>query len=234
MEEIRLQKYLADCGVASRRKCEEMIIAGRVKVDGETIIQLGTKVSGSEKITVDGQAVAFSSKKKYILLNKPSGYITTAQDDYGRPTVFDLIKGEIHQRVFPVGRLDYDTEGLLIMTNDGDMTYTLTHPKHSVDKTYIAHLAHVPRPVDIDKLKRGVMIDGRKTAPANVDWLKDNILKITIREGRNRQIRKMIEAVGNEVEYLQRISIGNIVLGNVPLGRWRHLSPGEIDYLKRL
>jgi len=232
MEEIRLQKYLADCGVASRRKSEELILAGRVKVNGQVITQLGSKVTDNDEVLVDGEKVVPVFKKVYILLNKPVGYITTVSDDFGRQTVMDLVNDEIHTRIFPVGRLDYDTEGLLIMTNDGDVTYALTHPKHNIDKTYIATLNNVPHPDDVDKLRRGVVIDGRRTMPANIDWLKDNVLKITIHEGRNRQIRKMFEAVGYEVKHLKRISVGKIQLGNVPLGRWRHLTKAEIDYLK--
>lgn len=234
MEQVRLQKYMADCGVASRRKCEEIIAAGRVTVNGETITELGTKVTGTEDIRLDGKPIRPVHKKVYIMLNKPAGYITTAHDDFDRPTVFDLIKDEIHTRVFPVGRLDYDTEGLLLLTNDGDVTYALTHPKHHIDKTYVVYLNDVPVPGAVERLKKGVAIDGKKTAPAKVDWIRDNLLHITIHEGRNRQIRKMVEAVGYQVEYLQRISVGKLILGNIPLGRWRHLNQNEIAYLKKL
>jgi len=232
MDNIRLQKFLADCGVASRRKAEEIIEAGRVKVNDVKITELGTKVNDNDVVMVDGKKVKPVFKKIYILLNKPVGYLTTVTDDRGRNTVMDLIKTEIHERVFPVGRLDYDTEGLLLLTNDGDITYSLTHPKHEVTKTYVITLNEVPTPVMVDKLRKGVKVDNRKTMPSEVDWLKDNILKITIHEGRNRQVRKMIEAVGYEVVELKRVSIGNIQLGNVPLGRWRHLTKSEVDYLR--
>jgi len=232
LDNIRLQKFLADCGVASRRKAEEIIEAGRVTVNNEKITQLGTKVSDHDVVMVDGKKVKPVFKKIYILLNKPVGYLTTVTDDRGRNTVMDLIKTEIHERVFPVGRLDYDTEGLLLLTNDGDITYALTHPKHEVTKTYVVALNEVPTPIMVDKLRKGVKVDNKKTMPSDVDWLKDNILKITIHEGRNRQVRKMIEAVGYEVVELKRVSIGNILLGNIPLGRWRHLTKSEIDYLR--
>ncbi|OQB15912.1 MAG: Ribosomal large subunit pseudouridine synthase B [Firmicutes bacterium ADurb.Bin193] len=233
MEEIRLQKFLADCGVASRRKAEKMIVQGRVSVNGIVADKLGTKVSVDDTVTVDGRAVSLSNKKIYMLLNKPSGYVTTVSDECGRKTVIDLVKDEVKERVYPVGRLDFETEGLLLLTNDGDVAYALTHPKHHIPKTYIAVLDSVPSPASVEKLRRGVIIDGRKTAPSKVEWLKDNIIKIMIHEGRNRQIRKMAEAVGHSVVSLKRISIGEINLGNIPLGRWRHLTKTELEYLKK-
>ena len=232
--EIRLQKYMADCGVAGRRKCEEMIVSGRVSVNGKVITELGTKVSETDTVMLDNKPIKLNNKKIYIMLNKPAGHLTTVTDDRGRKTVMDLVSGEINERIFPVGRLDFDTEGLLLMTNDGDMAYKLTHPKHNFDKTYKVVLNLVPSPTAISMLKNGVFIDGRKTHPAKVEWLKDNTLYISIHEGRNRQIRKMCEAVGYKVKYLCRISMGNLKLGNVPLGRWRHLTPAEIEYLTKI
>ncbi len=232
MESVRLQKYLADCGVASRRKCEEIILQQRVTVDGAAVSELGVKVSGGERICVDGKPVKAATKKRYILLNKPSGYVTTVSDEYGRKTVLDLIKSEIKERIYPVGRLDFESEGLLMLTNDGEAAYAMTHPKHDFDKTYIVALNKVPSPANVDKLRRGVVIDDKKTLPAKVEWMKDNVLKIIITEGRNRQIRKMAEAVGYEVVSLRRIAIGNIQLGHIPSGRWRHMTPGEIRYVK--
>ena len=234
MEEIRLQKYMADCGVASRRKCEEIIASGNVKVNGITVTELGTKVTDADEISVNGEIVKKVSKKLYIAMNKPVGYITSASDEFNRPTVINLIEDEIHTRVYPVGRLDYDTEGLLILTNDGDLTYKLTHPKHAVYKTYVATLNDVPHPRDIERLKKGVVVDGKKTQQPKVNWLKDNIIEISISEGRNRQVRKMFQAIGYEVVNLKRIAIGNLVIGNIPLGRWRHLGVAEINYLKSL
>ena len=234
LEEIRLQKYMADCGVASRRKCEEIIASGNVKVNGITVTELGTKVTDADEISVNGEIVKKVSKKLYIAMNKPVGFITSASDEFNRPTVINLIEDEIHTRVYPVGRLDYDTEGLLILTNDGDLTYKLTHPKHAVYKTYVATLNDVPHPRDIERLKKGVVVDGKKTQQPKVNWLKDNIIEISISEGRNRQVRKMFQAIGYEVVNLKRIAIGNLVIGNIPLGRWRHLGVAEINYLKSL
>ena len=234
MENVRLQKYLADCGVASRRRAEEIILAGRVSVNGEAITTLGTKVGGNDEVTVDGAAVTPVGKKIYMLLNKPAGYLTTVSDDFGRKTVIDLIKDEVKGRVFPVGRLDFETEGLLLLTNDGDVTYALTHPKHEISKTYIVTLDRTPSPADLDKLRKGVMIDDRKTLPAKVRLIKDNLVEITIHEGRNRQVRRMAEAVGYEVEALKRTAMGNILLGNIPSGRWRHITKVELEYLKKL
>ena len=224
----RLQKYMADCGVASRRKCEGLIVSGNVTVNGVTITELGTKVEENDVVKVNGKAIKPVAKKIYIMMNKPVGYLTSVGDDRGRNTVMDLIDGEISSRVFPVGRLDYDTEGLLLMTNDGELANALMHPKKNIDKTYKVVIDKVPSPLDIEKLKRGVVIDGRKTYPAKVDWLKDNTLMISIHEGRNRQVRKMCESLGFAVKYLQRVSVGNLTLGNVPLGRWRHLSIHEV------
>lgn len=231
---VRLQKYMADCGIASRRKCEEMISAGRVSVNGAVVCEQGVKVSDSDEVAVDGKFIRCGGKKIYIMMNKPARVLTASSDDRGRTTVIDLVKDEISARIFPVGRLDYDTEGLLLLTNDGDLAYGLTHPKSNVYKTYKTVLNDVPSPSDVEKLKTGIYIDGKKTYPAKVEWHKDSTLLISIHEGRNRQIRKMCEALGYKVKYLQRISVGNIKLGNVPLGRWRHLNNGEIDYLKKI
>jgi len=230
----RLQKYMADCGVASRRKCEGLITSGNVSVNGVVVTELGTKVNKEDVVQVNGREIKLVNKNIYIMMNKPIGYLTSVSDDRGRNTVMDLIEGEISTRVFPVGRLDFDTEGLLIMTNDGELANDLMHPKKKVEKTYKVVIDKVPSPLEIEKLKRGVVIDGRKTHPAKVDWLKDNTLLITIHEGRNRQVRKMCESLGFSVKFLQRISIGNLRLGNVPLGRWRHLSINEVNYLKNI
>ena len=234
MEEIRLQKYMADCGVASRRKCEEIILQGKVKVNGIKVTELGTKVTEEDEVSVNGEVIKKVFKKVYIAMNKPVGYITSVSDEFDRPTVMNLVEDEIHTRVYPVGRLDFDTEGLLIMTNDGNLTFKLTHPKHTIFKTYVATLNDVPHPKNIEKLRKGVVVDGKKTQQPKVNWLKDNIVEISISEGRNRQVRKMFEAIGYEVVTLQRVSIGNLALGNIPLGRWRHLSQAEINYLKSL
>lgn len=233
---VRLQKYIAMCGTASRRKAEEMIASGRVKVNGEKVTEQGVKVEvGADKVTVDGKDISIVSKKYYIMLNKPVGYVSTVSDEAGRPTVVDLIREDIDTRIFPVGRLDYDTEGLLLLTNDGDFSYRVTHPKFELNKTYIALVGAGLTIAGINKLRRGVVIDGFKTSPAEVELLDSDqgksVVKITIHEGKNRQVRKMFEAVGVKVKELRRVSIGKVELGNLPYGRWRHLTSHEINYL---
>lgn len=235
-ETVRLQKYIAMCGKASRRKAEEMISDGRVTVNGEKALEQGIKVEiGADKVAVDGEELAIVSKKYYIMLNKPVGYVSTVSDQYDRPTVIDLLSGEIKTRIFPVGRLDYETEGLLLLTNDGDFTYKVTHPKFEMGKTYIATVGNGLTVAGLNILKKGVYIDGYKTSPAEVEILNsernETNVKITIHEGRNRQVRKMFEAVGVKVKELKRVSIGKVELGNLPSGRWRYLTSHEINYL---
>lgn len=239
-EIVRLQKYMAMCGAASRRGAEEIISAGRVTVNGAKITEQGVKVEiGADIVKVDGKVIKPSGKMFYIMLNKPAGYVTTVKDQFERPTVIDLIGSEIHERIFPVGRLDYETEGLLLLTNDGDFTYKVTHPKHNIEKTYIAVLKGGITIKGLAQLRRGVKLDdGFVTSPAQVEMLDaengHTTIKITIHEGKNRQVRRMFEAVGSKVKELQRISIGTVELGNLPLGRWRHLTSHEINYLKNL
>ncbi len=228
---MRLQKYMAQCGVASRRASEQIILQGRVEVNGETIDYMGFEVDEEhDEVLVDGVAIKPEAKKYYIMLNKPKGYVTTVSDDCGRKTVMDLTK-DVHARIYPVGRLDYVTSGLLLMTNDGEFANILTHPSHAVDKCYIAQLNYLPDAEMLDKLRKGVELDGQKTAPAKVQMLKPLKrgceVKITIHEGKNRQIRRMFEAVGAEVISLKRISVGSITLGNLPEGKWRHLNDAE-------
>lgn len=237
-EIVRLQKYIAMSGKASRRSAEEMILDGRVKVNGEKITELGTKVEiGADKVMLDGVLINPENKKYYIMLNKPVGYVSTVNDQFERPTVIDLIGEEIKARVVPVGRLDYDTEGLLLLTNDGDFTYRVTHPKFEMDKTYIATIKGGITAKGLNSLRRGVVIDDFKTSPAEVEMLSCEkgvtVIKITIHEGKNRQVRKMFEAVGCKVSELKRISIGRVELGNLPLGRWRYLTSHEINYLSK-
>ena len=234
-ELLRLQKYIASCGVASRRAAEEMIEAGRVRINGRTVTELGTKVNPvKDKVSVDGKLIAPETKKYYIMLNKPVGYITTAKDQFERKTVLDLVS-DLDARLYPVGRLDYDSEGLIFLTNDGDFTYKLTHPAHEIKKKYQVVVAGMVDMENVWKLRKGVEIDGRLTAPARVEITKqlENSTELTfvISEGRNRQIRKMCEAVGHNVLKLRRVAIGNVVLGNLPKGKWRHLTPGELQLL---
>ncbi len=234
MEEMRLQKYLALSGVASRRAAEQIITDGRVTVNGEKITELGTKVTEGDKVCVDGAPVKPEGKKMYIMLNKPVGYVTTVSDEQGRPTVMDLL-GDVNARVYPVGRLDFNTEGLLLLSNDGDFTYKVTHPKHKLDKTYEVLVTGKAKANAIRLLESGVVIDGRKTAPAKVDVAEAGkgsaVLTITIHEGRNRQVRKMCSAVGFKVLGLRRIFEGGLSLGNLPIGKWRHLSVAEINLI---
>ena len=235
-EIVRLQKYIAMSGAASRRTAEAMISEGRVSVNGELVTEQGIKVEiGCDKVTVDGKTVELKNKKYYIMLNKPVGYVSTVKDQFDRPTVVDLVKKDIHTRIFPVGRLDYETEGLLLMTNDGDFTYKITHPKYHVDKTYIAMIKGGMKIADMNRLRKGMRVEDYTTSPAQAEIL-DAVdgytwVKITIHEGKNRQVRKMFETLGYTVAGLQRISIGQVELGNLPLGRWRHLTSHEINCL---
>ena len=240
MEE-RLQKFLAEAGVASRRKAEELIQAGRVQVNGKTIKEMGCKIdSAKDKVVFDGRLVKKEQAEKvYIMLHKPEGYVTTAKEQFGRPAVLDLIHG-VKERIFPVGRLDYDTSGLLLLTNDGELTYKLTHPKHDVDKTYIAKLYGVPDTMDLQKFRRGVVIDGRRTRPAKIQILEKDkeqrycTVEIIIHEGKNRQVRKMCEAIKHPVAQLKRVAIGELLLGNLKKGTYRHLTEKEMKYLQKL
>lgn len=238
MEE-RLQKLLAGAGVASRRKCEELILGGKVQVNGETVTALGTKADPDvDEITVDGKAIG-TEKKMYLVFNKPKGVITSASDPQGRKIVTDYLKG-ITERLYPVGRLDYDTEGLLLLTNDGEFAHLLTHPKHHVAKTYLATVKGVPHGSELDKLKKGIMLEDGMTAPAEVEYYdidseqKHSTISITIYEGRNRQVRRMFEAINHPVTKLKRISFGDLFLGNMKRGLFRHLTKEEVESLVKL
>ena len=235
MEPIRLQKFLADCGIASRRKCEELIEAGRVKVNGKTV-ELGFKVDPEkDEVECDGKIVSNTKKDfTYILLNKPIGVVTTADDQFDRETVLDLVK--VKTRVVPVGRLDMYTSGALILTDDGDFIYKVTHPKHEINKTYTVTLVGIVTPEDIEKLREGVVIDGDyKTKPAKARIMKideqKNIsrVEITIHEGKNRQVRKMCEAIGKKVLALHRAKIGNLGVKDLKLGTWRYMTKREVE-----
>ena len=235
-EKMRLQKYLALCGVASRRSAENLILDGRVAVNGVTVTELGTKVTRKDKVFFDGKEVSYEEEKIYIAVNKPVGYLSSVSDDRGRKTVVDLVKNDFTERLYPVGRLDYDTEGLIFLSNDGDFTYAVTHPKHNVNKTYEAVLKGRLTEDQIFSLCKGVDIDGFITSPALVDVIDEregkSIVNITIHEGKNRQVRKMFEAVGHRVVKLKRISVGRVKLGNLKPGQWRHLTEREINGLR--
>ena len=240
MEE-RLQKFLAEAGVASRRKAEELIVQGKVKVNGRVVTEMGLKINPQkDEVTyLEKKISKRDTKSVYILLHKPVGYVTTAKEQFGRPAVVDLLKG-VNARIFPVGRLDYDTSGLLLLTNDGALTYKLTHPKHDVEKTYIAKLYGIPDEGALQKFRRGVVIDGKRTKPAKIRIMekeKDGrfcTAEIVIHEGRNRQVRKMCESIKHPVAQLQRVATGELRLGDLPKGKYRHLTEKEIRYLKRL
>ena len=233
----RLNKYIASAGLCSRRKADELISNGNVKVNGAVVNEMGFVVEDGDRVTVNGRLIEGEKPKVYVVLNKPLGYITSMDDDKNRATVADLVS-DIPERLFPVGRLDYNTTGLLIMTNDGELTYSLTHPKHEVDKTYIATVSGVLSGKRLAQLRKGVDIGGFVTSPARVRVLRQNprsaVVEITIHEGKNRQVRKMFAAVGNQVQSLERVAIGELKLGRLKEGHYRKLTRQEIEYLKGL
>ncbi len=236
---MRLQKYMAMCGVAARRKCEEIIASGRVSVNGQIIIEMGTQVNDGDRVMVDGVLITPEEEKRYILYHKPAGEVTTVSDDKGRETVMDRFK-DFPVRLYPVGRLDYDSEGLLLLTNDGELAQRLTHPSCEVDKVYLARVTGNPSNEAIDKLRRGVFMEGdeRRTYPASVRVVRDESLYsdivVSIHEGRNRQVRRMFDAVGHKVLLLRRIRFGSLELGDLKRGQWRELTQDELRELKKL
>jgi len=234
---MRLQKYLAFCGVASRRAAEKLIAEGRVTVDGETVTAMGVSVSEGQDIRVDGHPVAPEAEKHYLMYHKPAGEVTTVSDPEGRATVLDKFK-DYPVRLYPVGRLDYDSEGLLLLTNDGELTEHMLHPSSEVEKAYLARVSNQVSPQDARRLEAGVMVDGRPTSRAKVRILSSTPLYtdmiVTIHEGHNRQVRKMVAAVGHEVVMLRRIRFGPLKLGDLPRGMWRPLTTEELEALRRL
>jgi len=236
MDKMRLQKYIAECGVASRRKAEELIKQGKVSVNGVKVQEMGFKVSENDIVEVDGRKISLEKNKVYIMLNKPVGYITSVRDQFSRNTVLDLIKG-IDERIYPVGRLDFDTSGLLLLTNDGSFAYKLTHPKHEMRKVYIAEVEGIPERKSIEDFRKGLIIEDYVTSPAEMTILekkrKTSIIKVVIHEGRNRQVRKMCEAIGHPVISLKRVAIGGVWLGDLPEGKWRYLKEEEIRILNQ-
>ena len=236
MEE-RLQKFIANKGICSRRKAEELILNGKVKVNGKIILELGTKIDIDKDIVeVNGEKVSNNIDKKiYVLLNKPIGYVTTTKDQFGRDTVLDLVK--VKEKILPVGRLDMYTSGALILTNDGDFIYKVTHPKHEIEKTYNVTVRGKITEEDVEKLTNGVEIENYVSKEAKVKILKINDeknlsrIEITIHEGKNREVRKMCEAIGKKVLALHRIKIGNINVKNLKLGEWRYLNQKEVKSL---
>ena len=236
MEEMRLQKFLSSAGIASRRKCEELILEGKVLVNGNTVTELGTKVNpDTDEVIYNGKKVELPEEKHvYILLNKPIGYVTTANDQFGRDTVLDLVK-KVNKRIVPVGRLDMFTSGALILTDDGDFVYKVTHPKHEITKTYTVTVRGIVEESDVQKLRDGVIIDENYTTkPAEAKIIKidkeknQSRIEIKIHEGKNRQIRKMCEAIGRKVLALHRTKIGNIGVKDLKIGTWRYLNDKEV------
>ena len=234
MEEVRLQKYLANCGIASRRKAEELIVNGKISINGKVVTELGTRINPSvDKVLYNGKEVKLEDEHVYILLNKPIGYVTTAKEQFGRDSVMDLVK--VKERVVPVGRLDMYTSGALILTNDGEFVYQLTHPKHEVEKTYTVTIKGIVKNEEVEKLRKGVKIEDYITKEAKVKILKtdkeknQSRLEITIHEGKNRQIRKMCEAIGHKVLALHRSKIAGIGVKELGLGKWRYLSKEEVN-----
>lgn len=235
MSEMRLQRYLAMAGIASRRKAEELITAGMVTVNGVIVTELGTKVTENDEVSCSGRMVKISSEKIYIMLNKPAEYITSVKDQYGRKTVLDLLDG-VKGRVYPVGRLDYNTTGLLLLTDDGDLTNKLMHPSNHIEKKYTALVKGTPSHQTIIAFSKGIELDDGITAPAKLTVLRrlkeDSIVEITIHEGRNRQVKRMCKAVGHPVITLKRISIGPLSLGDLKEGQWRYLTSEELSLIR--
>lgn len=234
----RLQKIISQAGLASRRNAEAFITAGRVRVNGAVVTELGTKAEPWDHIQVDGKPIV-REQKVYILLNKPKGFVTTLEDPEGRKTVIDLL-GDVKERVYPVGRLDYNTEGLLLLTNDGTLTQGLTHPSHEVDKTYIAEVMGIVHEEELDRLRMGIRLEDGMTFPATVEKIAEDYelgrstISLTIHEGKNRQVRRMCEVIGHPVRKLKRIRYAFLDLSGVKRGRYRYLTEEEVQELQEL
>lgn len=237
---MRINKFLAECGIASRRNCETLVTAGRVKVNGKTVTMLATDVDPEfDLVSVDEKPVKPIARHLYLALNKPKGYVCTTNDEFGRKTVMDFFEGKYPgKRIFPVGRLDYDTEGLLILTTDGDLSNRLMHPRNEIPKTYVAKIEGEIAESDLNKLRQGVILDGVKTKKCKVSLLgtENNVsrVEVVITEGRNRQVRRMFESINRDVIFLKRTAIGDIKLGGLYRGNFRELKENEIEYLKNV
>lgn len=233
---MRLQKYLASCGVASRRRAEQMIAEGQVSINGRVMTEMGVQVEETDEIRVNGELVKPEAVKKYVLYHKPIGEVTTVSDPEGRPTVMDHFRN-YPVRLYPVGRLDFDSEGLLLLTNDGDLAERMMHPSNEVDKTYLARVTGSVSLESVRDLRMGVMLDDHKTSPAKVRIIKQEtfatVVLVTIHEGRNRQVRRMFEAVGHRVLMLRRVKFGPLELGDLPRGQWREMTNAEVQKLKK-
>lgn len=236
---MRINKYLASCGYASRRACERLVQDGRVKVNGKTVTNLATTVEENDFVTVDDKRAQPIHKHIYLMLNKPKGYITTTSDEKGRKTVMELLGNKFEsKRIFPVGRLDYDTEGLLLLTTDGDLCNRISHPRNEITKTYVAKIEGEVCEEELNKLRDGVVLDGIKTKRCRISVLdfdgKITRLEVAIGEGRNRQVRRMFECIDREVIFLKRVGVGELKLGGLGRGEWRELKPREVEYLQKV
>lgn len=238
----RLQKILSAAGIASRRAAERLILDGRVAVNGQVVTQLGTKADpAADDIRVDARRIRVAAQRRYLLLNKPRGYVTTRRDPQRRRTVMELLPGGC-EAVYPVGRLDYDSEGLLLLTDDGELAAALTHPRHEVERVYEVRVAGVPDARALERLRRGIVLEGRRTAAAGVRLRRGTrdrsatsaVLELTLREGRNRQVRRMCEAVGHPVQRLRRVRIGPISDSRLPVGAVRELTTAEVQAIRKL
>lgn len=234
MKKLRLNKFLSGSGVASRRKCDEIIASGKVTVNGKVVTEIGSQINEKkDKVMVEGKAVCLPSSFVYIKLNKPKGYACTASDEKGRKTIYDLVDCE--ERLFSIGRLDYNTEGLIILTNDGDFANKVSHPRYDVEKEYRVTIEGKIKESELAVLRKGVVVDGQKMPPAKVKLLSqdENISKISvvINEGQNRQVRRMFEAIGREIKLLKRVRIGSVRLGGLSRGQWRDLTEDELNLL---
>ena len=233
---MRINKYLSGCGIDSRRKCEQLVLDGRVKINGKKATELATDVKDGDYVEVDGHAVTVAHKLVYIMLNKPKGCICSLSDEHGRKTVLDIVK--VKARIFPVGRLDYDTEGLLLLTNDGELANKLAHPSSGVKKTYYVRVEGVPTAAELKRLRDGVTFGGVKYAGAEVSIVDEDggnaRLSVTISEGKNHEIKNMIESLGRRVMLLKRVALGGLRLGGLSRGEWRYLSARETERLKAL
>ncbi|TET73778.1 MAG: rRNA pseudouridine synthase [Candidatus Aminicenantes bacterium] len=235
--QIRLNKFLAQAGVASRREVDKMIAEGRIKVNGQVVQVLGYKIDDEkDRVDVEGRRVEKEEELVYLMINKPPGYLVTLKDNFQRPTIQQLLPS-LRKRVFPVGRLDYDSSGLLLLTNDGELAYRLTHPRFKVPKVYLVKVKGEPDPSELTRLEKGIYLDDKKTAPAKIAQIggdpKKSLLKVEIYEGRKREVKRMFQAIGHKVLQLQRINFGGLRLGSLKMGKWRFLTRKEIDSLKK-
>lgn len=236
---MRINKYLAECGYGSRRKCEELVTAGRVRLNGRPVKELATEVKETDLVSVDNKNVEKRREHLYIMLNKPKGCVSTASDEHGRKTVLDIVRPKYPDaRLFPIGRLDYETEGLLILTTDGDTANRIMHPRNEVPKTYVARLEGTITEDELNRIRSGVVLDGVKTKKcrARVVGAEEGMVRVevVITEGRNRQVRRMFETINREVVFLKRVAVGSLRLGGLYRGEFRELTPAEVEYLKNV